>query len=105
MAKKNNKILWIIGIVIVLVVAGFVYLNNRNGGGDSSIYVLQQEGCVNSGGTVETGSACLSSGSFPNTCLIGAMVCSPSNSHKVKFCNCGQDKCFDGYKCVEVSVN
>lgn len=56
------------------------------------------EACVNSGGIVTTDSCCLSVGDFPNTCLIGACGCSPSNSHEVKACDCGAGKCWDSSK-------
>ena len=59
-----------------------------------------EELCINSGGTVTTQLCCGSVGDFPNTCLIGACGCSPSNSHEVKVCNCGEGKCWDGTNCV-----
>jgi hypothetical protein len=56
------------------------------------------EACVNSGGTVTTQLCCGSVGDFPNTCLIGACGCSPSNSHEVEYCDCGAGKCWDNSK-------
>ena len=59
-----------------------------------------EKACVDSGGNVTTSMCCGSVGDFPNTCLIGACGCSPENSHEVKTCDCGPDKCFDGTACV-----
>jgi hypothetical protein len=56
----------------------------------------EEQACVNSGGTVTTGTCCKSVKDFPNSCLIGACGCSPQNSHTVKICDCGEGKCFDG---------
>jgi hypothetical protein len=62
----------------------------------------KENSCLNSGGTVTTASCCQTTSDFPNTCLIGACGCSPDNSHEVKNCDCGTDKCFNGEKCVSV---
>jgi len=62
------------------------------------------EACINSGGEVRTSLCCKSAGDYPNLCLIGPCGCSPDNSHNVKICDCGEDKCFDGEKCVEFSL-
>jgi len=56
--------------------------------------------CLNSGGTISTGLCCQSTGDFPNSCAIGACGCAPEYSHEVKVCDCGKDKCFDGFKCA-----
>jgi hypothetical protein len=56
--------------------------------------------CINSGGTVKTSLCCNSASDFPNNCLIGACGCSPENSHEVKVCDCGSDRCFDGNTCT-----
>jgi len=40
-------------------------------------------------------------------CLIGPCGCSPENSHQIKTCDCGPDKCFNGNECVsldEISI-
>ena len=58
------------------------------------------EACAASGGNVTATTCCISSGSFPNTCLIGACGCSPENSHDVQGCDCGAGKCWDGTACV-----
>ena len=59
-----------------------------------------EQACLDSGGTVEITSCCLTASDFPNLCLIGACSCSTENSHDVKTCNCGEGKCFDGTICV-----
>ena len=56
--------------------------------------------CLNSGGTISTGLCCQSTGDFPNSCAVGACGCAPEYSHEVKVCDCGKDKCFDGFKCT-----
>jgi len=61
---------------------------------------VQEQGCLDSEGTVTTFLCCKSSDDFPNSCLIGACGCSPTDSHQVKTCYCGVDKCFDGTKCI-----
>lgn len=60
----------------------------------------KEEACLNSGGQVITSLCCKSTSDFPNLCLIGACGCSPENSHEVKICDCGNDKCFNGDECV-----
>jgi len=59
-----------------------------------------EKACTNSGGTVTTKLCCVSASDFPNTCLIGACGCAPTDSHEVKFCDCGDGKCWDGTKCA-----
>lgn len=58
--------------------------------------------CTNSGGIMSTSSCCLSSGDFPNTCLIGACGCQLENSHDVRVCECPEGECFDGNSCVQI---
>ena len=60
----------------------------------------EEQSCINARGNVSTALCCLSVGDFPNTCLIGGCGCSPQNSHEVKTCDCGVDKCFNGTTCV-----
>ena len=62
----------------------------------------REQACVISGGTIGTSLCCGSAEDFPNFCLIGACGCSPDNSHEVKVCDCGEEKCFDGSGCVAV---
>lgn len=61
-----------------------------------------EKGCAESGGNVSAAWCCKSSGNFPNLCAIGACGCSPENSHEIRFCSCGENKCFNGKKCVEI---
>ena len=51
--------------------------------------------CTSTGGTVDMGLCCLSSGDFPSSCLTGACGCAPNNSHMVKTCTCPAAQCFD----------
>jgi len=70
-------------------------------GGDGSIeYRKIEAACVSSGGEVTASLCCKSVGDFPNLCLVGPCGCSPEHSHKVKICNCGEGKCFDGNTCA-----
>lgn len=56
--------------------------------------------CIDSGGVVRIAMCCLSTNDFPNLCLIGACGCSLENSHEIKICDCGEEKCFDGKACM-----
>jgi len=56
--------------------------------------------CIDSGGTVTTSQCCTSTNDFPDDCAIGACGCAPEYSHEVKVCNCGEGKCFSGFKCT-----
>jgi len=60
--------------------------------------------CIASGGTVKTQLCCKAVDDFPNTCLIGGCGCSSDNSHNVKICDCGENKCWDNVKneCVNL---
>lgn len=60
----------------------------------------EEQACISSGGTVTTGMCCKSTSDFPNLCLIGPCGCAPENSHEVKICDCGEDKCFNESECV-----
>lgn len=91
----NKKIILIVVAVIVVAAAGYwVYQSKLKSEGLSE----KEKACLDSGGQISVASCC--SGNFPNICLIGACGCSPANSHKVKICDCGEGKCFDGQKCV-----
>ncbi|MCU0242648.1 MAG: hypothetical protein MUF51_09540 [Vicinamibacteria bacterium] len=59
-----------------------------------------QPACLQSGGTFGSASCCLTTGDYPNTCLVGACGCGPGNTHTVAVCNCGTGRCFDGKQCV-----
>lgn len=56
--------------------------------------------CIDSGGTVLTSLCCKEVSDFPNLCFIGACGCSADNSHEIKICDCGPDKCFNGKECI-----
>jgi hypothetical protein len=62
---------------------------------------VQEQACIDSGGTVETAMCCLATSDFPDSCLIGACGCSLENSHQVKTCDCGEGRCFDGSECKD----
>lgn len=64
--------------------------------------VKKEQSCLISGGKIETLMCCTSVSDFPNLCLIGACGCSSTNSHQIKTCNCGENKCFNGKECVAV---
>ena len=83
-----KKILIVIALLVVVVLGGWIYLSFN-----------QERACSLSGGTVTSFSCCRATGDFPNSCLVGACACSPKNSHEVKTCDCGADKCFDGLFC------
>jgi len=86
-----------------------VFIDNCWGYFDQMLYTFRfieeetakEQACINFGGTVTTASCCKSMGDFPNSCLIGACGCSPDNSHQVKTCDCGENKCFDGTQCIQ----
>lgn len=62
--------------------------------------VKKEQACALSGGTVKISLCCASVSDFPNLCLIGACGCSPTDSHQVKVCDCGTNKCFNENRCV-----
>jgi hypothetical protein len=92
----------IIKIIITIIVLGLVYWIYQSMVTPEIPEGLteKEEACVSSEGKVSTSLCCKLTGDFPNLCLIGACGCSPENSHQVKICDCGPDKCFDGEKCV-----
>ena len=69
---------------------------------DAKLFIPKdlEKTCTDSGGTISTAFCCKAVADFPNTCLIGACGCSTEDSHEVKICDCGPEKCFDGYECV-----
>ena len=94
--SKKIIIVFVVLITVVLSYFTYSYLKQNK---EQPLLVGKEGACINSGGVVEEASCCLSSGDFPNTCLIGACGCSPDNSHQIKTCNCGENKCFDTDKC------
>jgi len=65
----------------------------------------KEQDCIDSGGTVSTSVCCKTTDDFPNLCFIGPCGCSLENSHEVKICDCGPDKCFDGNGCVPREIS
>ncbi|XOB41836.1 MAG: hypothetical protein ACKKMS_00330 [Candidatus Nealsonbacteria bacterium] len=96
----------IIAIIIIIVIVGLGYWIYQSTITPEELSGKEQT-CVDSGGQVSISLCCKATGDFPNLCLIGPCGCSPDNSHQVKICDCGPDKCFNGSECVsldEVSV-
>jgi len=61
---------------------------------------LLEKNCLESGGIVVRKLCCKDTKAFPNNCLIGACGCALENSHEIKVCDCDDEKCFDGRKCI-----
>ena len=89
----------IIAIIIVIIIVGLGYWVYQSTITPEELSEKEQA-CINSGGKISTSLCCKTTGDFPNTCLVGPCTCAPENSHKVKICDCGPDKCFDGEKCI-----
>ncbi len=90
-------------IIIAVIIGGTVFwlLEPQDPIQDDPQEITDEEQvCMDSGGIVSTGMCCKSAGDFPDTCAIGACGCAPEYSHEVKICDCGENKCFDGVKCV-----
>lgn len=87
--KKSPFSTVMIAVIIIIIIAGiFISASNVE---PTTI----EDACVNSGGTVRTQLCCKSASDFPNMCLVGPCACSPTNSHQVKICDCGEGKCWD----------
>jgi len=95
MFKKNTLI-----VVAIIIVTGLGYWIYQTISPEELTEI--EQACVNSGGKISTSLCCKSTGDFPNLCLIGPCGCSPENSHQVKICDCGPDKCFNGSECVSL---
>lgn len=65
------------------------------GGSTSDAGLTPAELCTTTAGTVASGSCCSSVSEFPDTCLIGACSCAPTNSRMVNTCACKSGACFD----------
>jgi len=85
--------------IIIMIVVGLSYWIYQSTPIDEGLTEKEQI-CINSGGIVTKALCCKATSDFPNTCLIGPCGCSLENSHEVKICDCGPDKCFDGSECV-----
>ena len=93
----SKKIILI--VIAIIVIAGIGYWIYQSMVASEEL-AEKEEACINSGGEVRTSPCCKATSDFPNLCLIGPCGCSPDNSHEVKICDCGEDKCFDGNECV-----
>ncbi len=93
-----KKIITVITLIIISGIGYWAYQSTIQ----ANLTEAEQY-CIDSGGTISTSLCCKSATDFPNLCLIGACGCSPENSHQVKVCDCGIDKCFDGEKCVSLN--
>ena len=94
----------IITIIIIIIAAGlgyWIYQSSEPLVPKESI-IEQEQACLDAGGQVSISLCCKSASDFPNSCLIGPCGCSPDNSHQVKVCDCGPDKCFNRNKCVSL---
>jgi hypothetical protein len=62
--------------------------------------------CVENSGTIKLMDCyCEGVADFPNICATGVCTCNPAATkfqNKVKICDCGNEKCFDGNKCVSM---
>ena len=91
---NNNALLSIVIVITVLIFSGCIVSEDTGFFGES-----KEDACKNSGGTVTTQLCCQSASDFPNTCLIGACGCSPTSSHEINVCDCGEGKCWNGNTC------
>jgi len=70
---------------------------------DNNAALDKEQACLNSGGSISL-IDCYCSGTteFFNNCSVGACTCTPnpSNLRKIKTCQCGEGKCFNGKACV-----
>ena len=58
--------------------------------------------CLRSGGRIElVACSCTNRENFPNTCLIGGgCTCTPVSFKDILMCQCPEDMCFDGERCL-----
>jgi len=91
-------------IIIIIVVAGLGYWIYQSTTTPEEL-TEKEQACVNSGGEISTSLCCKATDDFPNACLVGPCGCSPENSHQVKICDCGPDKCFNGSECVSLTFD
>ena len=91
-----SKTILVISVIIIVIGFGFWFYQPSVA---PEKLTETEQACINSGGQVSTSSCCKTVSDFPNLCLIGPCGCSPNNSHRVKICDCGTNKCFDGNTC------
>ena len=96
-----SKAILAIGLIAVVAILGYWLYRSMPA---PEVLSETEQACIDSGGQISTSSCCISVKDFPNTCLVGACGCSPDNSHQVKVCDCGTDKCFNGTQCAPVNV-
>jgi len=97
----SKKIILIVIAVIVLAGVGYLFFQSKI---TPEGLTETEKSCVNSGGKISSSLCCNSVSNFPNLCLIGACGCPPTDSHQVKICDCGENECFDGQKCVSIEA-
>jgi len=108
-----KKIILAIIILILLICmgTGIVLLSKKYQGSEKKVIenkILsdEEEACINSGGEVIVASCCESIKDFPNNCLAeylaGNCSCLPTDSHEIKICDCAEEGCFDGQKCLSL---
>jgi hypothetical protein len=96
-----KRLIILLVLMAIVVTSGCIKQTINLGKEETATTIAgKEQTCINSGGTVKTSLCCNSASDFPNTCLIGACGCSPTNSHELKTCSCPEGKCFDGNKCV-----
>ena len=108
--RKANWFFIIIIVVIAFVFAGGLYWYSKGldqivdsiGTSGSLTTKNHDDACLKSGGAIAMSSCCLAASDFPNSCNIGACGCAAENSHRIKTCDCGESKCWNGKKCISV---
>ncbi len=65
----------------------------------------EEQGCLDSGGTVVSASCCASAPEFPSTCGFGTCGCAPQFSRTLNKCDCGEGRCFNREQRACVAVN
>ncbi|HKZ45365.1 MAG TPA: hypothetical protein VJ343_01545 [archaeon] len=91
---KKIFVIALVAVVVAAVLASYYLMQTNQHPSENEL------ACINSAGTVRTAMCCLSAEDYPSTCLIGACGCSLENSHEVKFCDCGEGRCFNGNTCA-----
>lgn len=86
-----NTMIATILLIAFTIIVGLVISVMINTATDKAL----EKSCIDSGGSIIEASCCKSiGGNFPSSCYMGQCGCSQENSHKVKYCECGSDKCF-----------
>ncbi|MCX6811989.1 MAG: PsbP-related protein [Candidatus Berkelbacteria bacterium] len=98
--KQAFSKIWIIVILLILITGGIFAWQYFGASKEAKTLGKGGQGCISSGGTLTTAMCCKGVGDFPSACLIGPCGCSPGNSHQIKICDCGFDRCFNGSSCM-----